>query len=54
MIEGFKHYRLEMTSDRGGRLVYLKDEIISKELNKGNISSKFQVIPLMENMNKQT
>ena len=43
LIEGFKQsYRLDVTANSGGLLVYLKEGIISKELNKENISKEIQ------------
>ena len=54
LIEGFKQpYRLDVTANSGGLLVYLKDGIISKELNKENISKQIQAIPIELNIRKQ-
>ena len=54
LIEGFKQpYRLDVTANSGGLLVYLKEGIISKELNKENISKEIQVIPIELNIRKQ-
>ena len=53
-IEGFKNlYGLDVSSDRGALLVYLKDGIISKHLSKENISNEIQVIPIELNIRKQ-
>ena len=54
LIEGFKQpYRLDVSQNSGGLLVYLKYGIISKELKKENISKEIQVIPIELNIRKQ-
>ena len=54
LIEGFKQpYRLNVTENCVGLLVYVKDGIISKELNKNNTSKEIHVIPIELNVRKQ-